>query len=327
MLRVDHVNVGHGDMSLVELPDGEFMLVDCNLGADSEALDFLQSRIPIGADGKRRIAVLLVTHPDADHITGIGVLEDEGFEIQQVWESKYRFADDGIRRPEYEQFLSLVERLGGSTKLIPGRQPRQTHGVDLYTFCSCGTGPNDDIHFNGLVIKIAHAGRAVLFSGDSDLAAWRDKVVPLSGPGENRAVENLLAANYLHASHHGSRTFFMTAKGDKPYLEGLELVNPDVTVISSLSRAASEQAGGDDQDWPPHDDAIECYRDFSGEVLITGEDGTVTFTISDNGDIARSYSADGVVARAGRRTQPSIRVATAVPTATILAQPKPWCVD
>lgn len=324
MLRVDHLNVGHGDMSLVELPDGAFLLVDVNVSAGSESLEFLKDRIPADANGHRVIDILVVTHPDADHITGLDVLEDEGFSVEQVWESKYRF-DDDVDRPEYERFLELVEKVG-STKLLPGRQPRQCHGVDLYTFCSCGDSANNGVHYNGLVFKIAYAGRAVLFAGDSDLASWRDKVVPNYGPGDGDAddVSNLLASNYLHASHHGSRTFFVSSKDDEPYVRGLELVNPDLTVISSLSREDSEDAGGENQDWPPHDDAVALYEQYSSEVVITGEDGTVTYQVTDAGEISRAFSAQNVSVRMGRKTRRPSWVAKAPAVVIPQSGPKPW---
>lgn len=324
MLRVDHLNVGHGDMSLVELPDGAFLLVDVNVSQGCEALEFLKERIPAGADGRRVIDILAVTHPDADHITGLSVLEEEGFDIGQVWESRYRFSDD-LKRPEYEEFLELVGRVG-SIKLIPGRAPRQCHGIDLYTFCSCGDSANDDVHYNGLVFRLVYAGKAVLFAGDSDLASWRDKIVPAYGPGNGDVndLDNLLRSNYLHASHHGSRSFFVASKGDDPYVTGVELVNPDVTVISSLSRSESETAGGKDQDWPPHDDAIGWYEDYSGEVLITGEDGIVTFTVSEVGTIARSFSAKGVTIREGHRRTASASIPKAASAVVPTVGPKPW---
>lgn len=321
VLRVDHINVGHGDTSLVELPDGAFMLVDCNVTEDSEALGMLKERIP-EKDGVREIDILVVTHPDADHITGLPLLEDNGFAISSVWESGFRFEDE-TDRPEYAELLDLIERVK-SVKLPTGRQPRQAHGVDVYTLCSCESDEDYTVHYSGLVLKIAYAGRAVLFAGDSGLDAWKDKIVPNCGPSEDGEKDNLLAANYLHASHHGSRSFFVVNKEDDPYLEGLELISPDVTVISGLSRADTDDAGNGEQDWPPHNDAVELYEQYSGEVLITGEYGTVTFEIDDTGTVSRDFSKSGVEVRMGHRVSKPTYVAPAVIVPTPKEGPKPW---
>lgn len=327
MLKVDHFNVGHGDMSLVEFPDGQFMLVDCNVGSDSDAIDALKERIP-EIDGGRAIQVLVVTHPDGDHITGLGELVDNGFTFEAVWESGFRFEDDE-GRPEYQSLLELIDYLGGSTKLKARREPYAFGDADIYCFCDCDTTSCDeDVHQNGLVIKVEYAGRSVLFMGDADLAASRDKIVPRFGPSGDDTNENLLASDYLHASHHGSRSFFKDSKDDEPYKSALELIAPDVTIISSLSREDSEDYGADGQDWPPHDDAIDLYKQYCTEVLLTGEDGTVSIEITDDGAIDRSLSEHGVEARAGyRRGAKSPRVPNRRPLPAVvpITGPKPWC--
>jgi beta-lactamase superfamily II metal-dependent hydrolase len=79
-------------------------------------------------------------------------------------------------------------------------------------------------------------------------------------------VEVLKAQN-LHASHHGSRTFVKDAKDDpEPYLEAFELIDSEDVIIS---------VGPDSKHDHPHEDMLDIYNDQVGaeNVLQTCVEG------------------------------------------------------
>ncbi|MBQ6522226.1 MAG: MBL fold metallo-hydrolase [Atopobiaceae bacterium] len=78
-VRIHFIDVGQGDATFVEFPDGSCMLVDAGIperGGDVVA--FIRS---LGYD---RIDCVLATHPHQDHIGGLDVVI-RALEIGQVW--------------------------------------------------------------------------------------------------------------------------------------------------------------------------------------------------------------------------------------------------
>lgn len=73
VLKVAFLDVGQGDSILIQAPNGKIMLID-----GGRTTDLAQRLIlpQIKAWGANQVDVLVVTHPDADHISGlVGVLE------------------------------------------------------------------------------------------------------------------------------------------------------------------------------------------------------------------------------------------------------------
>ena len=64
------------------------------------------------------------------------------------------------------------------------------------------------VHENCLVLKLAFEGTSVILTGDSNLACWERILDYYKGRTEEQTGTEVLQADILHASHHGSRTFF-----------------------------------------------------------------------------------------------------------------------
>jgi len=303
MLKVHHINVGHGDTTFIELPDGQTMLIDCNYtdSAEEDILDYLDQHITKTDDEKKVLDYLVITHPDEDHLCGIKDLSEK-FKIGIIWESGFRF-EDGNERPHYDDFLSLVKK-NGSVKLRASRTPYEAGGATFYCFSSSkySEDENNDVHYDCLVLRMVYGDASVLFAGDSNHKCWKNKVVKYYAERERAdgtTLDNLLASDYLHASHHGSRSFFMEKKDDEPYLEGIKAIDPSVVIVSALSMDESDDRGGKDKDWPPHEDAMSIYEEHADEILLTC-DGNIIYEISDDGGFERTLS-ENVTKRSGRK--------------------------
>ncbi len=86
-----------------------------------------------------------------------------------------------------------------------------------------------------------------------------------------------MKAQNLHARHHGSRTFVKDSKDDaEPYLEALELIDPEDVIIS---------VGPDSKHDHPHEDMLEIYNDQIGadNVLQTCIEGTMRLEVETDG--------------------------------------------
>ena len=113
----------------------------------------------------------------------------------------------------------------------------------------------------------------MILTGDSNLACWERILDYYKGRTEEETGTEVLKADILPASHHGSRTFFKDGDEDsEASLEALETIAPDAVVAS---------VGDNNQHDHPHDDMMDAYRDQVGDdnVFETRHTGTIVMEI------------------------------------------------
>ncbi len=274
------LNVGQGDATHIILPDGQHMLVDMNLDHKNRGIDvvaYLSDELPNG-DKQKHLAYLINTHPHDDHIRGMGGLGNT-FEIGEMWHSGHELDCEEGENESYDKFQALIADLGKqATAVTAGSDAWATIGdVTFHVFRpSAYVKPDKDkteeekrdaIHNECMVLKITYGSRSVLLTGDSSKVAWESIV-------KHYNTDGLLKADVLHASHHGSRTFFMKSKGDDPYTDHLDAIDPQSVVIS---------VGADNGYDHPHDDALNLYDNGVREIYRTDEHLSVALTINEDG--------------------------------------------
>lgn len=280
------LNVGQGDSTHIILPNGEHMLVDINLDPDSRGIDVIQylaDELPDG-DEAPRLDYFVNTHPHDDHIRGSGQLGNQ-FEIGEMWESGHRLDCDEGENEQYDKFLALVDDMKEDDALYQpcaSSEPFiEIDGVQFHVLrpstyvrldkTMTAEEKRNRIHDECMVLKVSYAGRSVMITGDSHVGAWRSIV--------KHYDEDLLKCDVLRSSHHGSRTFYKDrCEDDEPYVEHLNVLDPDVVVIS---------VGDGNQHDHPHDDMLDEYESRVGEdnVLRTDERFTIVLTIDEDGEM------------------------------------------
>lgn len=200
---------------------------------------------------------VVVTHTDKDHIKGLDII-DENFEIGEIWESGFRRSDEAEECAEYDMLLELIDKIT-TKQLSPGRSKLAFSVSNVEAYCLCSKSNDiDDVHYNSLVIKFVEGSKSIIFAGDSSCEAWKNKVV--------KYYKSLLDVDMLHASHHGSRSFFFEKAQDKdkddPYIDRLEAISPDYTIISGCDREDKVK-----EDWPPHDDAMHYMKSIPAVMV------------------------------------------------------------
>jgi competence protein ComEC len=255
-LTVTFLDVGQGDSAVIEAPGGAAMLIDGG-GTRDGAFDtgarivepFLRAR------GIPRLDVVALSHPHPDHLNGLFRILAR-FPVGAFWSS----GDDG-HNPEYGRLLELAGARGVPTPEVApfalGAAAVEPLGpfLDGHVAAPPGLTVNDA----SLVLRVAFAGRALLFPGDLEA----------DGEGElcgRRTLGQAVAADVLKVPHHGSRT----SSSD----ELVDAVHPALAVMS---------LGWRNQFHFPAPEVLARYAAHGARTLRTDRDGAITVTIAADG--------------------------------------------
>ena len=249
VLRATFLDVGQGDASLVDLPDGQAVLIDGGGIVGSPVDTGTRVIAPTLRDRRRTsLAAVVLSHPHPDHFTGL-VSGLDAVTVGALWDT-----GQGEREGTRGGYAALLE--GMRARGVPILRPDALCGaheiggakVDVLAPCpgpSPDRGPND----NSLVVRVAYGARAFLFVGDSEHEAEGD-LVRLGGPR--------LHADVLKVGHHGSRT--SSSAGF------VAAVAPSFAVIS---------VGLRNRFGHPHPHTLEVFRAAGLPVFRTDRDGAV----------------------------------------------------
>jgi competence protein ComEC len=257
-LTVTFLDVGQGDAAVVEAPGGATMLIDG--GGTRDGLFDTGARIVepfLRARGIARLDVVALSHPHPDHLNGLfRVLQR--FPVGAFWSS----GDDG-HNPEYGRLLALARERGVPTPEVAARALGRAQVDPLGPFVDGRIAAPTGLTVNdaSLVLRIAYAGRALLFPGDLEA----------DGEGElcgRRTLGQTVRSDVLKVPHHGSRTSSSE--------ELVEAVAPRLAVMS---------LGWRNQFHFPAPEVVARYAAHGARALRTDRDGAVTVTVGPTGDL------------------------------------------
>lgn len=246
-LHVSILDIGQGDAILVQTPRGQDILIDGGPSPRAISLE-LGKKLPFW---DRTIDLVVVTQPQADHVTGlVEVLQN--YRVQQVIEPGIPYSS-----AIYQQWLALVEdrqiqcqtaHAGQEIDLGDGIKMEVIHPPTPLLQGTC-----DDIDNNGLVLRLSWNEVSFLLTADiGQEAEWY-----LIAQRAN------LKSTVLKVAHHGSRT------STSPQF--LAVVDPEVAAIS---------VGSDNRFGLPHGEVVDRLTTQLGSdrVYLTSEHGTIEFT-------------------------------------------------
>jgi competence protein ComEC len=241
-LRVSFLDVGQGDAIYISTPSGHDMLIDGGpngavIGRLSEVMSFFD----------RDIDVVVATHPDADHVTGLIPVLDR-----------------------YTAHVILTSPISGHTGVFSELQDAiDKEGAEVVV-AHLGTV----IDFgDGVIAKVLYPNTTKVTSEETNdysvsiELTYGDTSFVLTGdlPSffEGDLIRNGLAKNVTiyKAAHHGSKT----SSG----VQLLSYMKPEYAVIS---------AGKGNKYGHPHQETLERLAHYAKEVLSTIDSGTITFT-------------------------------------------------
>lgn len=239
-LHVAFLDVGQGDAIFIRTPNGRQLLVDGGR-YPSDTLDQLGGQMPFW---DRSIDVVIATHPDADHVTGLVEVVDR-FEVSQLITNGMDDAGDTA----YAALLATVTENG--TAIHPaqiGEVILLDEGVELEILHAGGAVAAEGRNDASVVARLSYGALSVLLTGDAENAA---ETAMLQG---GRITESVV----LKAGHHGANT-----SSSAPFLAA---VAPQVVIIS---------AGRDNSYGHPHPAMLQRAESVGAVILRTDEFGTL----------------------------------------------------
>ncbi len=247
-LHVYVLDIGQGDAILIQ-KENQQILIDGGPGSE-EIMEELGDRLPFW---DRTIELVVLTHPDADHITGlIEVLQR--YEVEKILTSGQEH-DSNL----YMEWDDLIEEKGiEQINARVGQQVIMADGIFLDVLHPSETpieGTTSDLNTNSVVMRLKYENFSMLLTGDIEIEA------------EALLLKHdcRLKSTILKVAHHGSSS--STSPGF------LAEVAPLIAVIS---------AGEDNKFGHPTEEVLEKLEKAVGResIYLTAEDGTIEF-ISD----------------------------------------------
>lgn len=241
-LRAHFIDVGQGDSTFIELPDGRTMLIDAGV---TDAGDGIAKYImDLGYD---KIDFVVATHPHSDHIGGMRRVMNQ-LDVGNIYMPKV-----SAGTYTYEKLLKTIQNKGLRIKtakagvhIVNSTDPQ--FRVDIIAPIK---SEYESLNDYSAVVKITFEDTAFLFMADA---------------GELNESELLekgtdVSADVIKVGHHGSSS--------SSSAEFIAAVSPEIGIIS---------CGKNNDYGHPHKETLKRYKKAKTELYRTDKLGTIVVT-------------------------------------------------
>ncbi|MGE0472710.1 MAG: DNA internalization-related competence protein ComEC/Rec2 [Nitrospirales bacterium] len=266
-VQVTFLDVGQGDATLLELPDGQTVLIDG--GPAYSRLDM--GRAVIGPllwnKGIRRLDHVIATHPQWDHVGGLPWIL-QAFPVGHYW-------SNGINREElFFQRLQSALRAQGIQESIAGEGQElvQSDACSLKVLHPPGHTPSalptstrvlggTSLNNRSLITRLKCGAYSFLLTADAEVEALERMAERLDG----------VSAEVVKIPHHGAKSSLN--------LNWIYQLKANSLVVS---------VGAHNRYGHPAPEVVERYREKGIPLFRTDRDGAIWFTASlDSREIVR----------------------------------------
>ena len=243
--QVAFLDVGQGDAIFLQTKQGHQILVDG--GSDSSVLSGLGEVMPFW---DKTLDLVVLTHPDADHITGL-VAVLERYQVETVlWTGKRRDTKvfsafmQALQKEDAKEIIAIAGKritFDGSGAVLEILYPFLDTDIEK-------TASNE----TSIIARFTEGEHTVMLTGDTT-----EKIEKLLvGARED------MKADILKIAHHGSKS--------SSSLEFLKAVSPEIAIIS---------VGSDNRYGHPNDETLVNLFQYGIKVHRTDQEGTVIINV------------------------------------------------
>lgn len=251
-LKIHFIDVGQGDSCLIITPQNKTILIDGG-GSTNSDFDVGESTlIPYILDrGFTKIDIVIISHFDLDHISGILTLLQE-LRVGKVYISK-QIEDSS----NYQNFLEIVNEK--KIKVYEVKAGNRIH-IEKNLYFDV-LWPMDEqittniLNNNAIVCNFHYKDFSMLFTGDIEEIAEK-KILELYS-------KKLLKANILKVGHHGSKTSSTS--------EFINAVKPQIAVIG---------VGKNNKFGHPNDGVLQRLNDLNCKIFRTDINGEISIEVN-----------------------------------------------
>jgi competence protein ComEC len=250
-LELVMLDVGQGDALALRSPGGRWVLVDA--GPRTETFDAgARTVLPyLKARGVRALDLLILTHPDMDHVGGAPAI------LQELPVLAVLDPGEAAGKDTFVDVLEAAEARGVPWRVVGAGDSLNLDGVAVRVVGPEGEGREgaprtagavDGSNDSSVVLEIRFGAFAALLTGDAPAA------------GELLFLPRLLSprAQVLKVGHHGSHT--STSQ------ELVERIRPETALVS---------VGLRNRYGHPHREVLDRLQEAGARVLRTDRNGTV----------------------------------------------------
>lgn len=264
-LRIHLLDVGHGDCTIIEHPNGKITIKDINEGNNKSCIAYI--RFLMSERGSKTIHRYIQTHPDMDHMRGLSKLLND-FDILEFWDTR--------NTKEISSFRSLNEHLDWTAyKNFPEIKKRyynhDSKNLNLFFEDIEILSPSPAVtllanlqqsHNNhSYIIRITYGSFSIVLGGDAESEVW-----------DNLAMQGVLKpCTVLKAPHHGRDSGYS--------LKALQYLKPQ-HIVTSVGKK-------------PETDAHQKYS-YHSQVHSTRHNGNIVLEVDCFGQLNWVFEKNGL---------------------------------
>ncbi len=242
---VAFLDVGQGDATYIRTNTGSDIFIDG--GPDRTVLE---RATEVMQPFDQTIETLILTHPDADHITGIVELVKR-YDVQQIITTALP-----ATKPLHFELLELIEQQQIQQVIVyAGDQIQLGDNEYLQVVYPVASTPLEQLETNdtSLILEYHHLELSILFTGDMSSVVEEELV----------GMKALSDIDILKVPHHGSN--------GSSAAEFLAAITPDVCII---------EVGKDNQYGHPRQEVITRLQPYC-QIRRTDQEGTIIIPLSE----------------------------------------------
>ncbi len=245
LVEIIFFDVGQGDATFIETPQGHQILIDG--GPSKKILEKLNKNIPFW---DRTIDLIILSHPDADHLSGLNYVL-QNYRVKNIlWNGAKK--ETQVFKDWEKNLAKEIEKDEAKSVIAQNGQRIKAPGIEFYVFNpsehSEGKIFNENSNESSIVFKFFSGANIFLFPGDITQKIEKQLL----------KEEIDLSAQVLKVAHHGSKNSSIE--------EFLKEIEPDFAIIFS---------GKNNPYNFPHQKTLDELQKIGAKILITAQNGDI----------------------------------------------------